>query len=55
MLNGQMNGKVRKITKTSKASYEGQMKDNERSGYGVYNIPGRFKYIGEWANDKYDG
>ena len=52
-LNGKRNGKARTIN-IKKLSYEGQMKDNLRSGHGVWTRT-EYKYTGQWANDLFNG
>jgi hypothetical protein len=37
------------------ASYEGEVKDNARNGYGIYYYPNGSRYEGQWENRKMNG
>ena len=37
------------------AKYEGEWKDNQFNGYGIYYFPDGKKYVGEWKNSCKDG
>lgn len=37
------------------SKYEGQMRDDKREGYGIYNYANGDIYCGQWKNNVFDG